>query len=212
MKIYRFTIKEHEEYGTIGLAPAWYPNGDPLDGMGAAHDILEHFPNDDGSTEGELQALGASIFIRGDGNWFNGYRHYDELRDPAGDFPQIIRLHFDRNASAIKTAPHCNDKDLSARMFAVMMSARKLVRDENRDGGDDFTKQEWRNVAGWMTQGYRRAERRYREHSAYDVAALFDTIATRLNDALKENEHFEGAEIKVRVNFKTLTAQVITEF
>lgn len=50
MKTYVFTVKEHEEFGGLGLAPRWYPNGDPLGGMAAAH--VEHFPGDAGDTEG----------------------------------------------------------------------------------------------------------------------------------------------------------------
>ncbi len=215
MKTYRFTVKEHDDFGTMGLAPAWYPNGDPLEGMGAAHDILEHFPNDSGDTEGELMALGASIWIRADGNFWNGHRHYDELRDPQGDFPQIIGFNVDReNGRALRPAPRCNDSELRARAFRVTRAAMRLVWSENRDSENrlGFSRADWRNVAGWIAQGFRRAERRYRGHSAYDVAALFGEIEKRLNEALKYHEGNEGAEIKVQVNFKNLTAKIISEY
>jgi len=61
MKRYTFEVAEHEEYGSLGFKPSWYPKGDPLGGMAVAHDILEHFPKDDGSAEGEYMALGASL-------------------------------------------------------------------------------------------------------------------------------------------------------
>ena len=66
MKVYTFKVEEHEEYGSLGFKPSWYPNGAPLGGMTAAHDILEHFPNDNGGAESEFLALGAALWIRGD--------------------------------------------------------------------------------------------------------------------------------------------------
>jgi len=123
MKAYRFAVAEHAEFGGLGLVPKWYPTGDPLGGMAAAHDILEHFPNDDGSTEGELQALGAAIWVRGEGGVTfdsHGGRYFDLERDIPADFPEIWRHHAERhNSRWIDKPPRCRDAELLARCQAA---------------------------------------------------------------------------------------------
>ena len=66
-----FIIEEHEEYQTKGARPIDTPHADPLGGMSVAHDMLEHFHNDQGSVYEELMALGASYYVRGETGFFN---------------------------------------------------------------------------------------------------------------------------------------------
>lgn len=53
------------------------PGYDPLQGMAVAHDVLEHFPDSTDSIADEFQALGASLWLRGETG-------YDRR---GGDFP-----------------------------------------------------------------------------------------------------------------------------
>lgn len=65
MAVYRmeFEAAEHEEFGSFGFRTKGRADFDPL--MAVAHDVLEHFPDDDQTLGGECQALGASLWIRG---------------------------------------------------------------------------------------------------------------------------------------------------
>lgn len=87
--IYRkFVCEEHEAYGGKGWKPTWFGGADPLGGQGVAHDILEHFPHDEGGAEGEFMALGAAYYIRGEtGRLSNMYSAEENL---AADIPEIF--------------------------------------------------------------------------------------------------------------------------
>jgi len=87
-----FVIEEHEEFGGLGLRPVDVPHADPLGGMATAHDMLEHFPGDDGGVEAELMALGATIFVRAEPGYFhNRIGNPDPAKNLAADFPEIAR-------------------------------------------------------------------------------------------------------------------------
>jgi hypothetical protein len=210
MKRFAFVVAEHEEFGTLGLRPRWYPTGDPLGGMAAAHDILEHFPKDDGSTEGELMALGASLFIRADGGYSNRYRHYDEVRDPAGDFPEIWRYHVEReNGRDLRVPPRVKDASVRERADAIIAEARRNVREMYESGAP--SEEDYLRMAGWLAHGYMKAVRRYRNviGGACAVASLFMEIERECDKALERlDAAYAGAELVVAVNVKRCEARV----
>lgn len=211
MRTYLFDVAEHEEYGEIGLRPSWYPNGDPLQGMAAAHDILEHFPNDKGDTVGELMALGAALFIRGDGRYIHTWhgsfgarssRPFDETGDIPADFPMIWDLYLDRNEGELPWPPVCRNRELRSRVRKIMFAVRKLMQDEKErwENSGLPTISDYRKMEGWLAHGYTKAKKRYARTigGAASVAGLFQAIESECNKLLKQAE--EGDKIKVTVN------------
>jgi hypothetical protein len=208
----KFTVARHEEFGTIGLVPQWYPNGDPLSGMAAAHDVLEHFPNDDGSTAGELMALGASLFTRGDGGYHNQYRHYDRVRDPASDIPMVWGYLLNRDGRG--SLPACRpvrDHDALADGRAIITEAVPEMRHQFQRG-DLPTVAERETMARWIARGYVRARRRYRGvvGGACALATVFMEIEREADRLLKHAE--EGMELTVIVNVKRASVRVFCDY
>lgn len=201
MKRFVFDVAKHEEYGELGLRPKWYPTGDPLSGMAAAHDILEHFPKDDGSTEGELMALGASIFIRGDGGWSSKYRRYDSVRDPAADIPQVWGYMLDReNRTTLKPCGLSRDSFGVETGRAIVAEGMRELRHQYEDADSQPDAETRERMARWIARGYAKAQRRYSRviGGACAVASLFMTIERECDEALKRAD--EGMQLSVYVN------------
>jgi hypothetical protein len=218
MKRFDFTVAEHEDFGELGLRPKWYPLGDPLGGMAAAHDILEHFPNDDGSVEGELMALGASVHVRVDGGASTGgpySRHFDELRDVSSDFlMQWDYLHSRENRSKLRRPPRVRDAEVLTRMRAIADEGFRLIRSERGETDEEgenrlqFSDEERAAWAGWLAVGYVRARRRYSRvvGGICSVAYLFMRIQELCDRALKHAQ--EGYQVRVYVNVKRAAVRV----
>jgi hypothetical protein len=85
MQKFTFVCKKHEEYGSLGWALKCKPHFEPLGGMTVAHDVMEHFPRDNGTLAAEWQAFGAMMRIRHEGNWWSnqGNTKYQEFGDQA---------------------------------------------------------------------------------------------------------------------------------
>jgi len=213
MTTYEFTVKEHEEFGGLGFAPSWYPNGDPLGGMGVAHDILEHFPNDDGGAEGEFMALGCSYRLRGETGYMqrNGNVNRPEVH-LASDFEMIFQAIEEMNGhTRIKPCPHTVDLD-----DEVIDAFREIVRLAKKN----FRDNEWPNpidprdeksIVAWMAYGYHKAGVRYEGHEFYDLAyRLFNTIEERADVLLKGAE--EGMKLIVRVDVPEYEAHLVLDY
>lgn len=213
MRTFHFDVARHEEYGTLGLRPRWYPNGDPLGGMTAAHDILEHFPRDDGGTEGELMALGAALHVRSDGGWRNRYRRFDETRDIPADFPELWRLHNSRaNSRPLGQGHHPRNLELLDRIRALMNHVKKRMREEGDSEWVLPTKQDYIAMGNWLAHGYTRAQRRYR-HVIGGICSVSDTFMRIENEAERCLKHAEVDMVfTVRLNIKRSDLQMSCDY
>jgi hypothetical protein len=215
---YTFTIATHEDFGTLGLKPKWYPDGDPLGGMAAAHDILEHFHPDMGGAEGEFMALGASYRIRGETGYFqrNGNVN-DATTHLASDFPMIFQaIEAKQGHTRIRPcAKVCRLEEKVKEAFqAILRKAVVNLQEEVDNNGSDFPavgKQDHPNILAWMAYGYQKAGQRYsRYHQRgigfYEIAyCLFAKIEEEAEKALKVAE--EGMTLTVSVNFLQLQVE-----
>jgi len=209
MKTYKFIVAKHEEFGTLGLRPAWYPNGDPLSGKAAAHDILEHFPKDDGSAEGELMALGASNYVRGDGGYNNGYRYYNRVEDPGSEIPDVwSRLVNREGRTALKSCGVAREGMADAR--AMIDYGRNDFRERFGDEAPSTNDKEV--MARWVARGYVKAQRRYRRviGDACALGELFTRIERGADAALKRAE--EGEEMLIYVNIKRCEVRIDCDY
>ena len=179
MRTYKFEVAMHEDFGTLGFRPSWYPQGDPLGGMAVAHDILEHFPKDNGSAEGEYMALGASLFVRGDAGY---YANGSAEENIASDLPTVWGIQ-----------PHVRPCSLS-RDSEIMERAREATRYWAKElqymhENDWPSSKDRERVARWIAKGYMRAKRRYAKIPACYLAwDLFKPIEEGAEKALKYAE------------------------
>src|SRR5687768_11443869 len=94
----RFVLDYDSERSGTGWRPEHQPDFDPMQGMGVAHDLLEHFPDDDAGVERELQAFRSILLIR--------VEHGDlDPRSLATEFPDIMaKLHYNET-DLVRRAP-----------------------------------------------------------------------------------------------------------
>lgn len=212
MKTYQFTVKEHEDYGTLGFAPKWYPNGDPLGGMAVAHDILSHFPKDDGSAEGEFQATGADLFLRGETGYFERNGNVNEAKvHLAAEFAMTWGYHTQRDGrTAVKPVGLVRDTELMDTCREIVALGVQNMKDEESSLPLPSAEDQER-IARWYAKGYVRAQKRYRRHYAYDVAyQLFQTIEEKADMALTRAD--AGMILTVTVDYKKLEAHVECDY
>lgn len=204
MKTYKFVAAVHEEYSTLGFIPSWYPNGDPLGGMGVAHDILEHFPGDKGDAEGEFQALGAALFIRGESGYFQRNGNVCSTEEHlSADIPEILANHVYRDGrSSFRPCVKTTDKNLLETCRRIVELGTEEIEKE-QEVFPSPSQQE--HIAHIIASGYKRAAKRYRQHDSGAIAfRLFKEIEEQADRALKKAE--EGAVFTVRVNLARMQA------
>jgi len=211
MKAKIFTKEDHPEYGHEGWRPVLAFDADPLQGMGTAHDCLEHFEDDIGRIHDEIQALGAAMYIRGDGGWWNrqsmvscpGYHI-------AGDMPDIFRHELE--GMDFKTPPKTKPLTESwaeSYIDSCIEHSREHLNDYFRNDieEEDWTKK-WiednlKKLQGWLRIGYRRAKRRY--PCPCQATYMFNDLAQRCDELLGIANY--GQEMRVVVNIRRATVE-----
>jgi hypothetical protein len=225
--IHRKFIHEYsDKYGSWGWRPAWMPNFDPLQGMGIAHDILEHFPGDDGSVEGELMAHGAMLFVRGEG-YFNQDRfnyQSDALETIAGDVPDLLYDELFWAGRTLGTPPrHIVEEEDEERLRTIthhaMSEARMSIGWRAGDHKDDLTaflnKEMDERVLGWLRRGFVRAQHRYRRISKDSVLHVFKVIEQAADEYLRRMREMEcrlATMMTVNVSLRRAQATVVATY
>jgi hypothetical protein len=219
----RFICEEHEEYGGLGLRPLAMPNADPLPGMTVAHDLLEHFPGDDGGVEAEFMALGACYFLRHESGWVAnkragmGFESRDASDDFSGDFMDLYRHVAHENFSLTDpgTELPIECEHTEEMLASIVRKGLALTREELADACDDDSEelhmfcstQTGERILGWLRRGYRKATERFEGHDAYTLAeSVFGEIETRLDNWLKSAE--EGTEIEVTIDLDNYSVSI----
>ena len=214
MRTYEFKVAEWDVTGEAGLCPTWMgPNAFPLDGTAAAHDILEHGPEDDGSPEAEFMAIGALFYVRGYDYFAMKNRHNP---DPAwqahGELWEQYRYITERGDSYTLRDPGrttaCDEEDTIDRMISEGVT---MCRGESSHDVDDaeamdrwLSDQNLKRMRGWMRKGYRRAVKRY--HSRIHALDLFLLIEREAGKYAAEE--YLGLTIKVKVDLAHGRVQV----
>lgn len=198
----------------MGYKPSWYPEGDPLGGMAVAHDILEHFPNDDGKAEGEFMALGASLWIRGQSGYF---RNGTPESNIASDFPEIWRhVIYEDERTYVRECPH------KSRNEEVQESGKQILihaLEEMREQFEEYelpSEETQQRIVQWLAYGFNRAAKRYGKYhrrgiTHYEIAhQLFAEIEKQADEKLKYAE--EGQILTVFVNYKQLEVRTDLDY
>lgn len=214
MKIVRtFVCKEQASLGEWGFSPAWMDfseaeNGGAytsVAGFGAAHDMLEHRRHDKGSVADEFMAFGAMLLIRGKGHWFKARAPWrqDWADSIANEFSDIMQR-VDSDTQKLAEPPIGSEIPLKDIWLEDQLrKAASLGRDRANaefDMGHDLMSEEQEFMAlRWMRHGLRAARRRYAKVDLGSVAACFDSITDRFDQAIRGRtfEEYDGDKVKV---------------
>ena len=201
-----FDVRTHEEFGGLGLRMQGKPHFDPLQGMGIAHDMLEHFADDDGTLAGELQALGASLYVR-DGEGYYGYKgsmRTDPSEHISAEFLQQVYYTRERGETHLPRPPKhrpCEEHVENWILNIVRKARTQLIEELGPDELPEWiTSTEQRHYfRGWLRHGYCRAVKRYRRHSKHDMLCVFMEIENAVDKYLKYAEDF-GQSVRIAVS------------
>lgn len=169
-----FRHEENPDTGYEGLVPVWVRNAEPGSPMTSAHDIMEHFPGEI-NTDNELLALGAMLFIRGEG----GYWHYlPHLRIQCPGHHLSGDLHNmweERYKWGDLTDPGRTTRLESEQAeFWIEEAIRRTRKSLTWNPNIEAPSREWyRWVQGWLRKGYRKAAKRYQNLSSYELTDIF---------------------------------------
>jgi hypothetical protein len=200
---FTFIAEEHEEFGLPGWRQKGQPGFDPLMGMAVAHDALEHFRDGDDSIEDELQALGAALYIRGNGGYWMNATPGVHI---GSDLPEIIGHHVFEDMPMPPEPPRTKrleDWAESEIDIAIQSATREWA---DRCDGEEQMQQARALLArarGWFRIGYRRAQRRYKGTDCNQLSYLFKQIEEAADRKLKHAE--TGDELTLRVNIRRLS-------
>lgn len=181
MPKYYFEYIEDGDYGP-GLRMVNRPHFDPTGGMGVAHDCLEHFHDDAGNTEAELEALGAMIHVRGD-YYFQRISVIQAIADTMSDIARYELRHFIPPPPSTKL-----HDDLKDRVPALIKAihAHFHFKDELVPSwlSDSVS---MNNVIAWINHGYKRAITRYYEamRRGIHMPDFFKEVETTVNTQIK---------------------------
>lgn len=200
-----------EDTGIYGLAPGWIANADPSNGLGVAHDVLEHFPREMGDAEGELMATGAFFLIRGETGWlwWNRRRgNSDLVMNMGGAIHDILKCLSQRelflaSPGNTRELDRCYEDVLWQALnagFEIAAAENKYEEDPAIDALIAQRHRHYPDMLGWMRRGMRGAARRYGGWELSRVAQTFDNLteaADRLIYTLGMDGEPEGLEVLV---------------
>lgn len=220
MQVRRFTYGIDRDTGMEGLRADWMLNAEPGNGRLCAHDVLEHNLREPGAAEGEMMALGASLYIRGFSGWF----HNNSLT-VEGIYANDVSSIMERVAEGAETLSDpgvtrplrdCENEEQS--FHELIDLGFKLARDELPRLTDDWqavadevlTSENKRRALGWLRKGYRKAVRRYAGADPYEIGRMFTALAKEIDR--KTHDLYEGAAVTIRIDARTCHFSVETPY
>ncbi len=199
----RFICQEHESFGTKGLVLVGSTDFEPFEGMGCAHDMLEHFPNDKGGIHEEWMALGASIFVRSEGDYFIN-RHHTMESNLTGDITSIV-YHSQEHSKGLLPCP------FRPRNTFDQFDVEKFRAAAYDTIASEFPENDYEIIATpeavkffvensilWLMVGYQKAKRRYKGHDSYSLCQVFKLVERSIDAELANMEI--GDELTVSVD------------
>jgi hypothetical protein len=210
MKKYSLVIKEHEEYGGLGIVVDtgrnYFEPG--LDGLIVAHDILEHTikPHSCGFTD-ELQALGGYIAGRVECAYTSRYRA-SSIDDVSTDIQSLLTatLNEDGNNNSFTSIEKCNSY---LQDQWIMDNLKKNVKEGIIEALDEWSDGEYGeeeladydidSIVGWICRGYQMFKKRF--SNVTDYGHLFTSIRKVADNFLSDG--IEGQTATLCVDFSS---------
>lgn len=191
-----------EEYGTEG----WRPCGmagtvNAFESRMIAHDVLEHLVEGEPCPfVDELQALGASVYVRSMAGWY-GYTWPNNINPPEAHLGASICMDVVAKAGAegIRKPPRTHSIRYPSGVECHLATAiDEAIRVFGGEGYEfKVPPSVWKHCHGWLRIGYRNAVKLYGSGRSYDAAQAFD----RIGALAKRLEH--EPEIVVSVSTKS---------
>lgn len=154
---YDYIIENHEEYGLKGMRPLFLENAEPAQALQATHDLLEHFLEPI-TSNAELQALGAMLYIRGEGNYFRKYTGSPILA-LASDLGSVLTYQYSFGEVTDPGQTRCLNDKVESWITQAIAQFYKDYENELNDLPQDKNFPHW--LRSWLRIGYRRAKERY---------------------------------------------------
>jgi hypothetical protein len=189
---YLYDVIHNEEYGHLGLKIECIPNAEAHGVLTAIHDLFEHFPGMS-DTDGEAMALGAMLYCRGEGGFFDRSIPDTISGDLANLFIQSCE--WGELTDPGRTMPIPDQ--VESWITSALVRAMRELRDE-----DHSFHSEWPHwVKGWLRKGYRKARARY----TLDSLTISHVFRQMMGDMEKVFNQAEERDF-IEVNFvrKTL--------
>lgn len=209
-KTVNFTWQDasENERGVSGWVMSTMPHFDPVQGMGAAHDILEHFTPRAGNA-GEAEAFGAIVWIRLEGGYWAAFadnphtsrmsveEHAKGMGQEFGDF-----LHYSDYEMAepldFERVEEPDDED-GTRAILRLICAHAARHCRNEHGMDPSKRHCIKLMYQWLCSGYAKVQEFY-GNNAPNMAALFWELEKAIDNNIKYVEHYSGDSIEVRID------------
>jgi hypothetical protein len=205
MKKYSLVIKEHEEYGGLGIVVDtgrdYFEPG--MDGLVVAHDILEHTvtPHKCGYTD-ELMAIGGYIAGRVQvGYSSRGYR-LASIDDVSSDIQSLLIASLNGDDYDFTKIDKCNSY---LQDQWIMDNLRKNVKEGIIEALDEWSDGEYGeeeladydidSIVGWICKGYQLFKKRF--YNMYSYNHLFTSIRTAADNFLSNGIERQTATLYV---------------
>lgn len=207
-----FHLRENETLGQLGWLMEGAPSSyEPGGGMTTAHDILEHQPNDNGSIEHELMALGAMVHVRMEGCYWS--RHgsllkpvehlssglvflFNNYRD---EFESLTRYHK-------RTHAVVQHEDL----FTDVLNTFRADEDVRELCSRSFLRSWTSRALPWLRVGYRKSAARFRSIPSWTLTSCFMSIEKQVDDLTLRDEA-QYCRLVVKADAAAGTAHVYLE-
>lgn len=194
---FRFTICEGD-YGTGILLDDAPPHFDPVDAMGAAHDVMEHCDLG-GTLENEFEAFGAMHYVRGDTYSVIRGNGRGAAANSAYEIFHIICEAWYKGEELSTLIPSLPDSHSGHNGLVDSEHLKEIygyVESEMSYGFDDeykgkefrtYFRRALRSYYHYLHAGFKKAEYRYR--NAHNTVIMFCKLEDKLALTLKYNDY-----------------------
>lgn len=201
-----FVYGEDPEYGGDGWIPKKMPKFNASQGLGVAHDAMEHFDVTAGTLEEEILAFGAMLYMRVETGWFYQQGNYHRAGTIlGGDLANFLRERWYQGEMlrSVKGRPRHLDECMEDELDTIIDETRRQLRGELDDADwrqfQRDTIDVWNRLRRWMRQGYWQCKCRYRGASNHDLAYAFTEIRDAV-DKIKFAEQGEELHVRLSIN------------
>lgn len=189
-KMFSYTEEDHN--GGSGLLMIGYPDFDAVQGMGAAHDLLEHLTPRTGAA-GEAEAFGAILHMRVAGclESLNGRLLLQS--DLAVELLGLIAIHEDGKCQPPE-GDMLYDPEVEENFLEFFET---LATAEDDDAERPVAAEDRANLKAWVIHGYLLAQDKY--PNEWKAAELFYETE-ELVDRFLKGDRYEGDQVELIVN------------
>ena len=179
----KFEYREDEEFGGEGWIPSAYPHFNAATGFGLVHDVLEHFPEDDGDLAGEMKAFGSMINVRFLGGWQvrNGYSRYTPAENIGSDIGRFLEeLSYESKELTKPPRTYKLEEYAECIIQESLIEGKRSYLANLSDGDEPMSDTDiemyLNQMAGWVRIGYRQSVKRFYGACNYELAGLFSNL------------------------------------